>query len=119
MTKISALQRIKEIDIERAKLHEAAKAQLLEEISKLLSELSQIGENYVLAKAGEVKKPKVITRKMKGGPCSICQFETSPPHDGRQHRHQGSNPRKFTDKELKEREWVKVESKSEQPPKNI
>ena len=48
-------------------------------------------------------------REMKGGPCKVCQFETSPLHDARKHRSQGDDKRPFTDVELADLGMHRVE----------
>lgn len=47
-------------------------------------------------------------RQSKGGPCKVCEFETSVPHDARAHRSQGEDKRPFTDDELAEKGWTRV-----------
>lgn len=48
--------------------------------------------------------------KTTGGSCPVCQFSTSPHHDGRQHRSQGKHKHPFTDAELSDMQMVKVAS---------
>ena len=47
-------------------------------------------------------------RAAPSGACTICNFETDPPHDGRKHRSQGDDKRPFTSKELAALEMKRV-----------
>ena len=60
---------------------------------------------------GAVKQPKSGPAKGKGAikaaACPICEFQTTPPHDGRTHRNQKKKGPFFA-AELKEKGLVKV-----------
>ena len=106
----SAIQRIKDLDAERASIFEHAKAEALEKAKAAVSELNGLGLNYTLtngagkqAKAGLGKGKRTI----KAAACPICEFQTTPPHDGRTHRNQKKKS-PFSAAELREKGLVKV-----------
>jgi hypothetical protein len=108
----SAIQRIKELDAERASIFEQAKAEALEKAKAAVAELNALGLNYTLSSgAGQQGKtaPKAPKEKraIKAAACPICEFQTSPPHDGRSHRNQKKKG-PFSAAELKEKGLVKV-----------
>jgi hypothetical protein len=106
----SAIQRIKDLDAERASIFDQAKEEALEKAKAAVAQLNGLGFNYTLAngagkaaKAGLGKGKRTIT----AAACPICEFQTTPPHDGRTHRSQKKkNP--FSASELKEKGLVKV-----------
>jgi hypothetical protein len=106
----SAIQRIKDLDAERAGIFEQAKEEALEKAKAALAELNALGLNYTLssgagkaAKAGSGKGKRAI----KAAACPICEFQTTPPHDGRTHRNQKKKG-PFSAAELKEKGLIKV-----------
>jgi hypothetical protein len=106
----SAIQRIKDLDAERASIFDRAKEEALEKAKAAVAELNDLGFNYTLtngagkaAKAGSAKGRRTI----KAAACPICQFQTTPPHDGRTHRNQKKKS-PFSAAELKEKGLVKV-----------
>jgi hypothetical protein len=104
----SAIQRIKDLDAERASIFDQAKEEALEKAKAAVAELNALGLNYTLtagkqAKAGSAKEKRTI----KAEACPICEFQTSPPHDGRTHRSQKKKG-PFSAAELKEKGLVKV-----------
>jgi hypothetical protein len=106
----SAIQRIKDLDAERASIFEHAKAEALEKAKAAVAELNGLGLNYTQtngagkqAKAGLGKGKRTI----KAAACPICEFQTTPPHDGRTHRNQKKKS-PFSAAELKEKGLVKV-----------
>ena len=91
MAEKSAIQRIKDLDTERASIFDQAKEEALEKANAAVAELNALGLNYTLssgagnqAKAGSAKAKRTI----KAAACPICAFQTAPPHDGRTHRNQ-------------------------------
>jgi hypothetical protein len=106
----SAIQRIKDLDTERASIFDQAKEEALEKAKAAVAELNALGLNYTLsnsvgkqAKAGLAKEKRTIRAAV----CPICEFQTSPPHDGRTHRNQKKNG-PFSAAELKEKGLAKV-----------
>jgi hypothetical protein len=106
----SAIQRIKDLDAERASIFDRAKEEALEKAKAAVAELNDLGFNYMLtngagkaAKAGSAKGKRTI----KAAACPICEFQTTPPHDGRTHRNQKKKS-PFSAAELKEKGLVKV-----------
>jgi hypothetical protein len=106
----SAIQRIKDLDAERASIFDHAKEEALEKAKAAVAELNGLGFNYTLtngtgkqAKAGLAKGKRTI----KAAACPICEFQTTPPHDGRTHRNQKKKSA-FSAAELKEKGLVKV-----------
>jgi hypothetical protein len=104
----STVQKIRELDEQRAKLIAAAKSEAIKKVDRALKELNDLGFNYKLVTDGSgprsVKKAKAGRRKgrVKNGACKICSFPTVPPHDARTHRGQ-SKKAPFTSQELAER----------------
>jgi hypothetical protein len=110
MAEKSAIQRIKDLDAERASIFDQAKEEALEKAKAAVAELNALGLNYTLssgagkqAKAGSAKGKRAI----KAAACPICEFQTSPPHDGRTHRNQNKKG-PFSAAELKEKGLMKV-----------
>jgi hypothetical protein len=107
--KQTALQQIKKLDEERAKLLESAKADALARAEEAINELIGLGFEYELIEysAKEKAKPrkagarKAIDHTPKGT-CPICEYATNPPHDKRSHRAQAKK-KPFTDAELEQR----------------
>jgi hypothetical protein len=115
MEEKSAIQRIKELDDERAKIFDQAKEEALQKATQAVADLNGLGLNYQLINGdlkGEGKQLKKATAKPRGtvkdAACPVCEFMTSPPHDARTHRSQ-SKKKPFTAKELAERNLAKVE----------
>ena len=89
-------------------LQKIAKEEALEKAKAAVAELNALGLNYTLtagkpAKAGSAKEKRTI----KAAACPICEFQTSPPHDGRTHRNQ-KRKGPFSAAELNEKGLVKV-----------
>jgi hypothetical protein len=106
----SAIQRIKELDAERASIFDQAKEEALAKAKAAVAELNALGLNYLLtngaakqAKSGPVKEKRTI----RAAACPICEFQTTPPRDGRTHRNQKKKA-PFSAAELKEKGLVKV-----------
>ena len=110
MAEKSAIQRIKDLDAERASIFDQAKEEALERAKAAVAELNALGLNYTLTNAAG-KQTKAGSDKGKGAikaaACPICEFQTAPPHDGRTHRNQKKKG-PFSAAELKEKGLVKV-----------
>jgi hypothetical protein len=110
MAEKSAIQRIKDLDAERASIFDQAKEEALEKAKAAVAELNALGLNYTLSN-GAGKQSKAASakgkRSIKAAACPICEFQTSPPHDGRTHRNQKKKG-PFSAAELKEKGLVKV-----------
>ena len=106
----SAIERIKELDLERAKLFEQAKEEALIKATDAISDLIALGLNYQLVN-GAAKPAKIGTSKVLGTakdvPCPVCKFLTIPPHDRRSHRNQKKKA-PFSAAELNEKGLVRV-----------
>jgi len=107
MAEKSAIQRIKELDEERVRIFEQAKEEALEKAKAAVAELNALGLDYALVVSGSKRAhaPKATAPSkgaVKAAPCSICGFQTSPPHDARTHRGQ-SKKKPFTTAELEEK----------------
>jgi hypothetical protein len=110
MAEKSAIQRIKDLDAERASIFDQAKEEALEKAKAAVAELNALGLNYTLTNgAGKQAKtgPAKGKRTIKAAACPICEFQTSPPHDGRTHRNQKKKG-PFSAAELKEKGLAKV-----------
>ena len=110
---MSVLEKLRKLDEERAHLLAGAKAEALEKAEKAVAELKDLGFPYELVEGSQSKVRKepraegAPKRQKHEGPCPICEFATSPPHDGRAHRSQ--KPKKpFTALELEARGYNKV-----------
>ena len=110
MAEKSAIQRIKDLDAERASIFDQAKEEALEKAKAAVAQLNGLGLNYTLTNgAGKAAKagPGKGKRTIKAAACPICEFQTTPPHDGRTHRNQKKKG-PFSAAELKEKGLVKV-----------
>jgi hypothetical protein len=106
----SAIQRIRDLDAERASIFDRAKEEALEKAKAAVAELNALGLNYTLTTGtGKAAKrgPGKGKRTIKAAACPICEFQTTPPHDGRTHRSQKKKG-PFSASELKEKGLVKV-----------
>jgi hypothetical protein len=105
----SAIERIKDLDAERAALFEQAKEEALKKATDAISDLIALGLDYQLTSGA--KPAKTGTEKLLGTardvPCPICKFLTIPPHDRRSHRNQKKKA-PFSAAELNEKGLVKV-----------
>jgi hypothetical protein len=110
VTEKSAIERIKELDAERARLFEQAKEEALQKATAAITDLIALGLDYQLVSgASKLAKtgPTEILGTPKDAPCAICEFLTIPPHDRRTHRNQKKKA-PFSAAELKEKGLVKV-----------
>jgi hypothetical protein len=105
----SAIQRIKDLDAERASIFDNAKEEALEKVKAAVAELNALGLNYALTRGGKAAKAGSAKgkRTIKAAACPICGFQTAPPHDGRTHRNQKKKA-PFSAAELKEKGLMKV-----------
>ena len=110
MAEKSAIERIRELDVERANLFEQAKEEALKKATDAITDLIALGLDYQLI-SGSAKPAKSGTPKVLGTakdvPCPVCEFLTIPPHNGRAHKTQRKKA-PFSAAELKERGLVKV-----------
>ena len=112
---MSPLERIKQLDEERARLLEQAKREAMEKATQAVADLNALGFNYRLTaveddistgrpSSGEGSRRG--TRSVKPGTaCPVCKFATEPPHDGRAHK---KHPEPFRDEELAERRLRRI-----------
>lgn len=105
MATLSALERVKKLDAERDKILAEAKEEALGKAREAVAELNSLGFNYDITSGGKKSKG---TRQSKAGACLICEFETLPHHDGRQHRSQGKHKKAFTAADLSQMGMTKV-----------
>jgi hypothetical protein len=111
----SALEKIKALDAQRAQLLEGAKKEALDNAERAVAELNELGFHYTLAEGASTSTPRpprkatsqAQQRQARDVPCPICQFKTTPHHDGRMHRSQKTK-KPFTVEELMEKGLTKV-----------
>jgi hypothetical protein len=111
----SILEKLKALDAQRAQLLEGAKKEALDNAEKAVAELNELGFDYRLLEGGgsTARAPRKAgtqapRREARDVPCPICEFKTTPHHDGRMHRSQKSK-KPFTVEELMEKHLTKVE----------
>jgi hypothetical protein len=83
---------------------------VLEKVQAAITELNDLGFNYRLVEGGRQRsgESRKGTRQIDPSkPCSVCGFQTIPPHDARRHRGQ-TNKKPFTSKELEEQGLTKA-----------
>src|ERR1700722_6123704 len=96
---MSVLEKLKALDAQRAQLLEGAKKEALENAERAVAELNELGFHYSLTEGASTpstarapRKPssqaQAPKRQARDVPCPICQFRTTPHHDGRMHRSQ-------------------------------
>jgi hypothetical protein len=113
----SVLEKLKALDAQRAQLLEGAKKEALEIAEKAVADLNDLGFDYHLiegasASTSPARAPRKATsqapkRQARDLPCPICNFKTTPHHDGRMHRSQKAK-KPFTVEELMEKHLTKV-----------
>jgi len=103
----TALDQLKSLDSQRAKILDNAKSEAMGKVQGALVDLNALGFSYVIAESR--KGAKRSARDRKDEPCPVCKFKTSPPHDGRRHRAQGSKKKAFTSAELAQFGLAKVD----------
>lgn len=82
---------MKQLQGEIASIQEAVKDEQLEKANEAIALLNQMGFPYRLVMGEARRAGNERTRQRHVDPnkaCPICQFTTSPPHDGRAHRSQ-------------------------------
>jgi hypothetical protein len=112
----NALQRLKELDHERASIVTTVKSEALARANEAIAELRALGFHYRIVEDGATKQstPRRSATNgagkgvPSGAPCPVCTFKTDPPHDARKHRAQGKRKRAFTAKQLEELGLTKV-----------
>jgi hypothetical protein len=114
---MSNLEKIKALDAQRAQLLDDAMKEALENAEKAVADLNELGFHYTLtegasaaslARAPRKAASQAPKRQARDLPCPICEFKTTPHHDGRMHRSQKSK-KPFTVEELMERGLSRVE----------
>jgi hypothetical protein len=110
---MSVLEKLKALDSQRAELLEGARKEALDKAETAIAELNELGFNYRLAEgASTARAPRkagaeVPKRQTRDLPCPICEFKTTPHHDGRMHRSQKTK-KPFTVEELMKKGLTKV-----------
>ena len=110
---MSVLEKLKALDAQRAQLLEGARKEALDKAEKAVAELNELGFNYSLVEsASTARSPRkagtqASKRQARDLPCPICDFKTTPHHDGRMHRSQKTK-KPFTVEELMEKGLAKV-----------
>jgi hypothetical protein len=110
----SVLEKLKALDAQRAQLLEGAKKEALDNAEKAVAELNELGFRYTLIEGATsaARAPRKATsqapkRQARDLPCPICEFKTTPHHDGRMHRSQKTK-KAFTVEELMEKHLAKA-----------
>jgi hypothetical protein len=113
----TVLEKLKALDAQRAQLLEGAKKEALDNAERAVAELNELGFHYTLTEDASAstsitraprKSPsQALKRQASDLPCPICEFKTTPHHDGRMHRSQKSK-KPFTTEDLMERHLTKV-----------
>ena len=112
----SVLEKLKALGAQRAQLLEGAKKEALDNAEKAVAELNELGFRYTLTEGAATltapRAPRKASsqapkRQARDLPCPICEFKTTPHHDGRMHRSQKSK-KPFNVEELMERHLAKV-----------
>ena len=108
---MSVLEKLQALDAQRAQLLEDAKKEAIDQAEKAVAELNELGFNYRLVE-GAARAPRKAgaeapKRQTRDAPCPICEFKTTPHHDGRMHRSQKTK-KPFTVEELMEKGLTKV-----------
>jgi hypothetical protein len=118
----TVLEKLKALDAQRAQLLEGAKKEALDNAEKAVAELNELGFDYHLvegegasaststtspARAPRKTASQAPKRQVRDVPCPICEFKTTPHHDGRMHRSQKTK-KPFTVEELMEKGLTKV-----------
>ena len=113
----TVLEKLKALDAQRAQLLDDAKKEALDNAEKAVAELNELGFHYTLtegpsaspasARAPRKASSQAPKRQARDLPCPICEFKTSPHHDGRMHRSQKTK-KPFSVEELMEKHLAKV-----------
>jgi hypothetical protein len=107
MPEKSILEQLKQLDQQRQKLLDGARDEALNTANAAIRDLNELGFRYRLVEGDEPATKRTGGKgktRQKTEVCSICNFATEPPHDGRHkaHREQGDKKKPFTDKQLEE-----------------
>jgi hypothetical protein len=115
----TVLEKLKALDAQRAQLLDDAKKEALDNAEKAVAELNELGFHYSVVEGAspsfsDTKAPRKATSKAQAPkrhardlPCPICEFKTTPHHDGRMHRSQ-TTKKAFSVEELMEKGLTKV-----------
>jgi hypothetical protein len=112
----SVLGKLKALDAQRAQLLDGAKKEALDNAERAVAELNELGFHYSLVEGASATSPARAPRKAASQapkrqardlPCPICEFKTTPHHDGRMHRSQKTK-KPFSVEELMERHLAQV-----------
>jgi hypothetical protein len=109
----TVLEKLKALDAQRTELLGDAKKEALDNAEKAVAELNELGFHYILtegatpARAPRKAASQAPKRQARDLPCPICEFKTSPHHDGRMHRSQKTK-KPFTVEELMGKGLTKV-----------
>jgi hypothetical protein len=112
----TTLEKLKALDVQRAQLLEGAKKEALDNAERAVAELNELGFHYTLTEGATTASPARAPRKAsaqapkrqaRDAPCPICEFKTTPHHDGRMHRSQKTK-NAFSVEELMEKGLTKV-----------
>lgn len=98
----TSFHRYTQLKAEADTLFAKAKDEALSKARQAIAELNGLGFTYDIIDTDKKSKTAKTKRQAKAGACPICTFETSPYHNGRQHRAQGHDKRPFTADELAE-----------------
>jgi hypothetical protein len=113
----TVLEKLKALDAQRAQLLDGAKKEALDDAERAVAELNELGFHYTLTEGAFIPTPtaraprksasKAPKRQARDVACPICDFKTTPHHDGRMHRSQKTK-KPFNVEELMERHLAKV-----------
>jgi hypothetical protein len=111
----SVLDKLKALDEQRSKLLDDAKKEALDRAENAVADLNDLGFHYTLTEGASASRGprkasttgQATKRQPRDIPCPICNFRTSPHHDGRLHRNQKTK-KPFSVEELMERHLTKV-----------
>lgn len=103
--KPTTIDKFKELQQHAENARNEAKEEVLMKAKEVLAELKELGFTYQLIE----HRPTALGKgTITMGPCSVCKFETLPPHDGRTHRFQGDDKQPFTRAQLRKLGFQKV-----------
>lgn len=108
------IEQLRALDEQRAVLVESAYGSAMEQAEEAVSQLNMLGRGkYRLIDESQVQTTRPMKAKKEGTvrekravECPVCEYMTDPPHDKRAHR---NGKPAFTDEDLAERGWSKVE----------
>jgi hypothetical protein len=113
----SVIEEIKELKAQLESKTEEAQSEALQNAREAIDFLRELGidNDTILKELGFRARSKTPREKVKANgntapgdePCTICNFRTDPPHDGRSHRGQAKK-KPFTAEELEEKGLTKV-----------